>query len=261
RFDVLGQIAAAHDVENDVGAAILGVDHGWEVLLPIVDQGLGAEFTAAVELVLAASGHSHVRTQRAAHLYCVRADSASAAVNEQRLTLAKAAGHHHVRPHRGGGFRQRCRGGDADAFRHWQHLGGGHVYPLGVTSAGQQRTHLIAGRPILHSGTDFGNHTGDLETGYLADARLQRVDAHPLHHGGPVHARGYHIDGYLTRTWRGQVVHFVPFHHLGIAETVELYRIHGTRSPIGVDERPYCDGPGRFAGCRPSSVGTRARSC
>jgi hypothetical protein len=82
----------------------------------------------------------------------------------------------------------------------------GHVYPLGVTTAGQQGAHLIAGLPILHSGTDFSNHTGDLEAGYFTDARRRRVEAHPLHHVGPVHARGHHIDGYLTRTWCGQVV-------------------------------------------------------
>ena len=90
--DVAGEVLRAHVVEDDVGAGAAGgrPDLLDEVLLAVVDEHLGAELAAGLELVGRPGRHRDPGPDLARQLDGHRADARRAAVDEQRL--ARAAG-------------------------------------------------------------------------------------------------------------------------------------------------------------------------
>ncbi|SKS79280.1 Uncharacterised protein [Mycobacteroides abscessus subsp. abscessus] len=109
-------------------------------------------------------------------------------------------------------------------------MGGGHVYSLGVSAARHQRAYRVTGRPALYSGADFGDMAGNLEARCFTGAGWRWIETQALHHVGPVHPCRHHVDGYFPRAGCGQVGYLRPLHDLGIAKTVERYRIHAVVS-------------------------------
>jgi hypothetical protein len=134
-----------------------------------------SQFGAQVEFVPRPCGDGHPGAERAPHLDAVRADAAGAAVDEQELTGGQMRGHHQVRPHRAGHFRQPGGMMQRHTAGNRHHLAGGDRDVLRVTPARQQSADLLPDCPPGDSVTDLGDGSGHLQPQDLAGAGRRRI--------------------------------------------------------------------------------------
>src|SRR3981081_1587230 len=84
-FEVLLDVRASYDIENDVRAAFLPHDID-KVFAAVVDHPIGTQLAADATAFLGAVSGDHFGTERFAQLYCRRANSARPPVNEEWFT-------------------------------------------------------------------------------------------------------------------------------------------------------------------------------
>ena len=195
---IVGQIAAAHRVENHVGAApvVHGLD---EAAIVAVPAGIRAEAQAGLQLFLAADGHEARMPEQPAQLDGGGTDAAGTGVQQYALLVLEIALDEQVQP--GGGEHLRQGGGvsQAIALRHRQHLQGVDDHLLGIAATGQQRTDRITDLEALDVAANFTNGATDLQSQDLTGTFGGRILPGTLHQVGAVDAGPGHLDTHLIR--------------------------------------------------------------
>ena len=203
--DVALEVFGSDDVEDDIGAGRpvrVGadlVDAGDEVLLAVVDDGVGAEFAAELGLLRGADGDDDLHPEEVRDLDRGGADSRSAAVDEQPFADADATAADDVRVDGCEHLGQGSGGGEVEGVGHREELTGGRGDLLGVAAAGEQRGDAIADAPVLHVGAELDDRARDLEAGDLRRTRRRVVEALPLQEVGAIHSGGVDSDEDLVR--------------------------------------------------------------
>src|SRR6478735_2761442 len=150
RVDVAGEVLRAHVVEDDVGAVAVRArtDLLDEVLLLVVDEHLGPELAARVELGLRPGGDGDVGADGLGQLDRHGADARAATVDEQPLAGLDVRGEEDVGPHGARDLGQARRVDEVDAAGHREQLALRDDDLLGVATALEQGAHLVADRPV-----------------------------------------------------------------------------------------------------------------
>ena len=210
--DVALQVLRSDDIQDHVEGARLH-----EVLLPVVDQCLGAELRASLQLLGAARSHRDLSADGAGPLDGEGANARPASVDQQSFARLQARGHGQIRVDRAGHFRDPTGGHQVDARRQRHDLAAGHRDPFGVATPGQQRTH---GLPV--------EVAGDLKAQDVAGPGRRRVETLPLEQVRPVDAGSGHVHQDLIRAgyWVGNVS---QLQILRAAERRNRNRLHESR--------------------------------
>ena len=149
RIDVAREVFRAHVVEDDVHACAAGgcLDGLDEVVVPVVDEHVGAERTAYLELLRRPRRDGDMSAERVRQLDRHRADPRRPAVDQQPLPGGERGRHEDVGPHRAGHLGQRRGIDERHPRRDREQLGGWDRDARGIPAAGEQRAGLIADRP------------------------------------------------------------------------------------------------------------------
>ena len=188
-LDVLLQVRPTDDVQDCVrppGQLFR------EILFLVINEDIGAELAAVLQLFRRPCGHRHLAPHGLAQLDGKGANAARAAVDEHPVTLLDACDHAEVRPHRArhldytGGLLQGqpLRDGRELAFRHRD--------VLRIPAAGEQTTDLLALFAVR--GARIRDHARALQPHNLGLAFRRRVLAGGLHQIGAVHTGRGHLD-------------------------------------------------------------------
>lgn len=222
------QILRADDVEDDVRPRpvrrLAQLLH--EVLLAVVDQNVRAQFRAPRQLLRPTRRDGHPRPHRLGQLNRHRADPARATVDQQRLARPQVGDHEHVRPHRRGHLRQRRRRDQVHPFGHRQQLPGRHGGLLRVTTAREQRAHLVAQGPSRDTGPQGRDAPRAFEPGIRGRTGRRIVEALPLQQIGAVDGARDDVDEDLSLAGHG-IGHLGPDKRLGTTRFGNRDRMHG----------------------------------
>ena len=215
RLDVAREVLRAHVVQDDIGSrtapartslTVLGCrcpDRGDEVLVPIVDEHLGAERTAYVELLGRPGSDGDVCANGAGQLDGHRPDPRRTTVDEQPLSGRQPRRHEDVRPHGAGHLGQRRRVHERHARRHRQQLACGDGDAGGIPAAGEQRAGLVANGPTGDVRAHRRHSSAALEPQVCRCARWRGIVPLPLEQVCAVDTGSDDVQDHLVGAWGG----------------------------------------------------------
>ncbi len=200
RVEIAVEVGRSHDVEDHVGTGAVGrlpqpLD---EVLVAVVDEDVGPELTAEVQLLGGSGRHRDDATALLGDLDGMCADAARAAVHQQDLTGGQVRGHDEVRPDRARDLGKGCGVVQADPGRDRHHLSRRDGHMLGITTAGEQRANVLSYAPFRHASTESGDASGHFETQDIAGAGRWRVVAGRLQQIRAIDAGARYLDQHLA---------------------------------------------------------------
>src|SRR5262245_47502133 len=228
--DVLPDIAAAHHIEDHVGAAAVrcAQDLVCEIGLPIIYGALGAKALACPALLVAAGSGEDIGAEGARQHDGSGADAGRAAMDEKGFAAPEAGAIEDIRPHGHEGFRHGSRFDEAQALwqRHGVRLGDHAIF--GIAAAWNEGQDFIADLESLRLIPLGDNGAGDLETRRRRRAWRGRIASLALENIRTVHTCGGNLDEQLMigrdRRWQGR-----KSQDLGSAGCGNLDRLHALR--------------------------------
>ena len=237
RAHVPVEVVATDGIQDDVGAAVARrVEQGGdEVLFPVVDEDLGPESAAGLELLLAPRGDRDLAAAGPRELDGHGPDSARASMHEERLSRAQGGRHEDVRPHRGDRFGQRCGVDEIDGVRHGEKLAGCGDGQFGVPAAAEQGADAVADGDIRHAVAECGDGARDLEAGPVRRTGRRGIGAHSLVQVGPIDPGCGDLDEHFAAP-RDKVIDLARYEHLRPTRPADgngQHDLHGTPSRRG----------------------------
>ena len=125
-------------------------------MLLIVDENIGAQLAATLQLLLRASRNRHLCAERLGYLNGKSANAAAPAMDEDALAFVKARLNAQVGPHGAPDLNHCCSFLDAQTLRHGKQLALRNRDVFGVATTGKQAAHLGAYLPVRISGIGDG---------------------------------------------------------------------------------------------------------
>ena len=223
-LNVLGQIAAAHHIKDQIKPADL-LRFGQKILIPVVKAALSSQILAGFAFLLGASRGKDPRPQCAGNLDGSRADSRRPAMHQEPLTRLEPAAHHDVGPDGKAGFRQ--TGGIAQA--HPRRDGQGVCLVAGgifsIAAAGQKCAHLVADLPARHTRPHLNHGARPFQPRQGRGAGRWRIGPRALQRVGAVHPGIGEPDDDLAmaRHWNR---HRHRLQHIRPARLIDRHRQH-----------------------------------
>jgi hypothetical protein len=146
RLIVPVDVVAADHVQNqiDTRAAGLLFDGLDEIMLPVIDRQIRAQFTNRGAFGLRTRGREDLRSKGLGKLNGCRADARGAAVYQKRSPGFQAAALKHIVPDREEGLRNRCGLDQCQAVGRRQGIGFVNHTEFGIAAARHQRADLVA---------------------------------------------------------------------------------------------------------------------
>ena len=166
-----------------------GLAYAVDPVAVVVERHLGAVRQAVEQFRVAAGCRDDVRAQGLGVLRREGADAPGPAVHQQRLPGLQP-GDVHVRDHRGRDLQQPRRGHEVDRRGRGDQLSLRDDEVLGISAAGEQRHHFVAGLPLGHAVAGRLDDSGGFQSDDVGDALRGRVVAAALQEIGAVHACG-----------------------------------------------------------------------
>src|SRR5690606_7636362 len=125
RAEIALDVVAADHIKDQIDALAVRqlLDDLDEILLPVVDPPLRAEFLDRPAFVIGRCRRKDPRAERPGKLDGRRSDAACAAMDEEALPAIETAAIEHIRPDREEGFRKRRGLDEIEPFRNVEALG------------------------------------------------------------------------------------------------------------------------------------------